>query len=281
MIIDKETDKVYFSYQSTYDFKSELTEIKSILKKYNVDWGFMAGTRDYFCRDYAPVQIDETRFVQFRFYPDYLARADREKYITDMKKVYEKNGFLNNNSVTFSKIKLDGGNIVKWKDKAIVTNKIFTENKDIRETEIIDELERLLEIKIVVVPAYSGEETGHADGLVRFIDGATVLTYNLDIENNENGLKWKENFLKTFEENNIEVKMLPPVSEKEDANNWAYLNFLQVKDLIILPVFNRDSDKTMLSFFKETFKANIETVYSQNILNQGGVLNCFTWNIEK
>ncbi len=280
MIIDKETNKVYFSFQSTYDYKKELIETQRILKKYNIDWGYIKGTKDYFCRDYMPIQVNEKHFIQFQFYPDYLLRPDRLEFLTKIKQVHTKNKFLNNFNITFSNIILDDGNIIKWKDKVIITDKIFNENKNLRKSEIIFELEKLIECKIIIIPAYPDEETGHADGLVRFIDEKTVLTYNLEIETGKKFIKWKNSFLKTFKDSNIEIIMLPSVSDKEDENNWAYLNFLQVNDLIILPSFNRKSDEVMIQYFKETFETNIETVNSQNILKQGGVLNCFTWNIK-
>ncbi len=277
MIIDKETNKVYFSFQSTYDYKDELKSIKNILKKYNMNYGFISGTKDYFCRDYMPVQVDEKHFIQFQFYPDYLLQPDRLEYLTKIKQVHKKNKFLHNFNITFSNIILDGGNIIKWKDKVIITDKLFTENKNIQKSKIIDDLEKFLECKTIIIPAYPDEETGHADGLVRFIDDKTVLTYNLNIENNN----WKNDLINILEDNDLRIKMLPDVSPEEDDNNWVYLNYLQIKDLIILPIFNRKSDEIMIKFFKETFKTNIETIYSQNILNQGGVLNCFTWNIKE
>jgi len=280
MIVDKITDKVYFSFQSTYDFKSELLEIQSILKNHNINWRYIKGTKDYFCRDYMPVQVTEKHLVQFQFYPDYLLRPDRLEYLTKIKHVYKKNEFLNDFNITFSNIILDGGNIIKWKDKVIITDKIFSENKNFKQSDIINELKKILECEIIIIPSYPNEETGHADGLVRFIDEKTVLTYNLEIESGKIYVEWKDKFLNTFKDNKIEVKMLPSVSEKEDVDNWAYLNFLQLNDLLILPIFNKNSDQIMVEFFKDTFKINIETVYSKKIFDQGGVLNCFTWNIK-
>ncbi len=280
MIIDKETNKVYFSYLSKYDFKKELHDIQEVLKKHTIEWDYIHGTKDYFCRDYMPVQVREKHLVQFKFYPDYLLKPDRLQFFTKTQQVHKKNIFLNDFDITFSDIILDGGNIVKWNDKVIITDKIFTDNNNREKSKIIEELEKLLECTIIIIPAYPEEETGHADGLVRFIDENTVLTYNLEIESGKK-LGWEDKFMETFQNNNITVKMLPAVSKKEDYKNWAYLNFLQVNDVIILPVFNRESDEVMIHFFKETFNTTIETVYSQNILDQGGVLNCFTWSIKQ
>lgn len=279
MIFDSHTNKVYFSNLSKYDFKDELTKLLKVLKDYTIDWGFIKGTKDYFCRDYMPVQVNDNHFVQFQFHPDYLLKSERKKYLTDIQQIYKKNEFLNDFDITFSNITLDGGNIVKSKDNVIITDKIFVDNRDRTETEIINELETLLDCNVIIIPAYPGEETGHADGLVRFIDEKTVLTYNLEIENDDITRKWREDFLRIFASNNIEVVMLPAISKEEDEINWAYLNFLQVKDVIILPVFNRKSDEIVIDFLNKIFNINIETVYAQRIYDKGGVLNCFTWTI--
>lgn len=202
MIFDKETNKVYFSCLSKYDFKKELHEIQEVLKKHTIEWDYIKETQDYFCRDYMPVQVREKHLVQFKFYPDYLLKPDRLQYFTKTQQVHKKNIFLNDFDITFSDIILDGGNIVKWNDKVIITDKIFTDNNNREKSIIIEELEKLLECTIIIIPAYPEEETGHADGLVRFIDGNTVLTYNLGIESGKKP-GWKDKFSLTSLKNDL------------------------------------------------------------------------------
>ena len=48
-------------------------------------------TKDYWVRDFMPVQADEDVFVRFIFNPDYL--QDKKKYITDVNKVIKNSAF--------------------------------------------------------------------------------------------------------------------------------------------------------------------------------------------
>ncbi|MBK9357023.1 MAG: peptidylarginine deiminase-like protein [Bacteroidales bacterium] len=60
MITDAETNFVYFSgllkekpkYQ---DFNNRLMDV---LKKHSISYSYLPGTRDIWCRDYMPVQVE-------------------------------------------------------------------------------------------------------------------------------------------------------------------------------------------------------------------------------
>ena len=83
-------------------------------------------------------------------------------------------------------------------------------------------------------------------------------------------LKWK--FLK------LNAKI------KNDKFNWAYINFLQTEEVIILPTFGIDEDKQAYQQFKQFFSkyaANdkILQIDCNEIVRNGGALNCITWNI--
>lgn len=279
MIADYQTNKVYFSSLAIQDFKQEMGKITGVLEKYCIEIGYIRAAKDYFCRDYMPVQVGERELVQFRFRPAYLITPERRKFLTDTDRVHRVNKFLKDFNVIFSDIILDGGNVIKWTDKAILTDRVYSDNRNLKKSEILGSLEKHFGAKIIIIPAYPGEETGHADGLVRFINSDTVLTYNLDIlETTTEGIRWKEAFLKSLRNNGLYVDMLPNTAVNE--NSWAYLNFLQVKNLIILPTFNVDGEESVAQFFEDTFRTNIECVYSGRILSEGGVLNCLSWNVK-
>ncbi len=280
MITDNETNKVYFSNLSQIDFKNEINQFISLFNEYSIDFGFIKGTKDYYCRDYMCVQKDINSFIQFSFKPDYLQSAERKKFITNTKNLYKANQFLNDYTITYSDIVLDGGNIIRGTNKVIITDKLFKDNHSKSKTAIINEIEKLFNAMVILIPAYPQEETGHADGLIRFVDDTTVLTYNLEVESTLIGKKWKNDFLNVLNLNNLSVKMLPSISHKKDGNNWKYLNFLQVKDLIILPALNSADDEIMTDFFSTLFKTNIKSVNAKNISSHGGVFNCFSWNIK-
>lgn len=275
VVVDKQTDKVYFSHSSKYDFKKELKELKDILKEINVEYDFIIGTKDYFCRDYMPVQISKKELLQFVFDPPYL-KGERKKFITDTKEVYEKNKWLKNFKINYSDIKLDGGNIVKWENKVIISDFIFSQNKGVEKSELIKKLEELFKADVIIIPSYPNEETGHADGIIRFVDSDTVLTIPLKNEPK----KWVSKLKKVIKENDFSHIELPYTKDEENTS-WAYINYLEVKDNIILPAFdNKKTDEKMIEFFENTFKeTKIHTVESSRIKKEDGVLNCFTWNI--
>ena len=70
---------------------------------------------------------------------------------------------------------LDGGNLVYEKDTLIVTDKIFSENSEKTKSQIIQIMENCFQARIIVIDRSEGDIFGHADGLVRFINGDTVL----------------------------------------------------------------------------------------------------------
>ncbi len=278
MIADFETNKVFYSNQSTYMFKVEVMELNRILKDNRIESSRILGTKDFFCRDYMPLQKDKNTFIQFKFKPDYLLNnSELKQYVSDTRLIRRSNSFLHDFNIINSDIILDGGNVIKWKNKIILTNKVFEDNQGITSSIIIDEISQLLNVEVIVIPKYPDDEpTGHADGLVRFIDEKTVLTICLDdeIEN------WKSEFLQSLENAGLRVKSLPkPLVE--DGNSWGYINFLQTSDLIVLPSLNEINDKSIENFFLENFKGfKIEFLDATRIIKEGGVLNCFTWNIQ-
>lgn len=93
-----------------------------------------------------PVQVSRDNFIQFRYEPSYL--VDDLDHQSDTKTVCKENNINSN----FSKINLDGGNLVNWTDRAIVTDRIFQENPEYTDkSKLITELEKLLEVELVLV----------------------------------------------------------------------------------------------------------------------------------
>ena len=61
-----------------------------------------------------------------------------------------------------------------------------------------------------------------------------------------------------------------------------YINFLEMKDFILLPFFGLKEDEETLKLFEELFPSTrIRMINSRAIANQGGVLHCISWNILK
>ncbi|GAO27731.1 agmatine deiminase family protein [Geofilum rubicundum] len=280
MIASKETNSVYFSELLSSDkrFTQTCNALTELLEKHSVKYSFLKATKDIWCRDYMPIQIDKEKFVQFRYEPSYL--KDDLELQSDPKEVCK----ANNIKPQFSKINLDGGNVVNWSDRAIITDRVFDENPEyLSKNKLIAEIEKLLEVEIIVIPQIKSDMTGHADGMVRFVDRNTLLGNNREQEYKY----WKNGINKILKEKGIEYIDIPFLDHKEknypDHAIGCYVNYLEVENLIVIPIFEteKNKDQEVYDKFKEIFpNRKIETINYNEIGFFGGLLNCTTWTIK-
>ena len=280
MVISSEATKVYFSRKllSEDDFKVTLNSLTQILSKHKVSYSFLKATKDIWCRDYMPIQIDKGKFVQFRYEPSYL-QAELE-YQSNPQEICE----ANNIKAKYSQINLDGGNLVNWSDRAIISDRVFDENPEYSsKIKLISEIEKLLEVEIIVIPQIKCDMTGHADGMIRFVDRNTVLGNDREKEYKY----WSKSVNKVLKENGIDYIDIPFLNHKERKYpNHAigcYVNYLEVHNLIVLPIFEieNNKDQEVYEKFKYIFpNKKIETLNFNKIGLHGGLLNCTTWTIK-
>lgn len=278
MITDKEANIVYFSEQLLdAKYLDAFNRIRLILDKHYIKYDFLKGTKDIWCRDYMPIQIDKGTFIQFRYEPEYLKeRLDLQSIPKDVLKA-------NKLKANYSGINLDGGNVVRSSDSVIITNRIFKENNDPKEI-LLSKLEAILETKVYLIPDIKNDMTGHSDGHVRFIDDKTVLVNSLDQE-----LKyWQDGFKKMIKNSGFSYIEMPWFSYSDkyhkDTAIGIYVNYLEIGNLIVFPIFETHSDKDKEAFkvISEAFPNHIiEPVNINAIANEGGLLNCISWTIKK
>ncbi len=86
-----------------------------------------------------------------------------------------------------------------------------------------------------------------------------------------------------LEKNGYEVtEMLFPVENPDLDYNWAYINFLQVGNKIIMPKFGIEEDEFAEKYIRSAFPyCTIRAIDCRNIVLKGGGLHCITWNIKK
>ncbi len=176
MLTAKQTNTLYFSEKLHTDprFTATCKALMGILDKHAIKYGFLAGTKDIWCRDYMPIQVEQGKLVR-QFHMNLLIwTVDlRGSLQSDPKAIV---AWLMMSNHNFQKINLDGGNVVNWSDRAILTDRVFDENPEYSsKTKLIAEIEKLLEVEIIVIPQINEDITGHADGLVRFVDRNTLL----------------------------------------------------------------------------------------------------------
>lgn len=143
MITEQYKDKVFFSQLLRTDYPNIYKDVCEILDANNVAHETLPLTKDYWCRDYMPIQFACDRFSQFVYNPDYL--RGKEKYITDVDKVMKKID-RTNLIVNHSSLVTDGGNIVvgeieqpntyTTKSFIVMTDKVMKENKGLSKKEI-------------------------------------------------------------------------------------------------------------------------------------------------
>lgn len=282
MITDQETNFVYFSELFKHRFEQEYFEITSILAKHRTGFDTLPETKDIWARDFMPIQVSENKFIEYRYDPDYLQAKKYRKLKSYPDIICESIG-LNTEKTDLI---IDGGNIIKSKDCVILTDKVILENKDFYTKEsLVKKLKELFEIeKIVLIPWDKNEPYGHADGMIRFINENKVLINGYFKEYSE---KFQSYFFGELAKNGLEFTELKfDVKIPNEELNWGYINFLQTKNVIIIPQFGIDEDKQAFEQFEKFFpdyaKENrIEKVNAVRIIDGGGVLNCMTWNIKK
>jgi len=278
MISDRETNTIYFSELISIDsrFKGTFNEIKSTLNSFGVKPKLIPDTKDIWARDFMPIQINDTKYIEYRYDPDYLqghwkGSRDLKTYpdivCDSLKLATEKSDLI-----------LDGGNFVKSSNCIILTDKIVNENRlSYSKNELIEKLYITFQVeKVILIPWFKKEKYGHSDGVVRFIDNETVLISHYYKNDNVMLYRLKAGGLKT---EFIDFKV-----KKRNKRNWAYVNFLQTKDLILLPKFEIDEDiqayEQIKNYYPE-YKERISLVDMTEIVKFGGALNCISWTTKE
>ncbi len=270
MIHDSDADEVWLSPWLQREFPDIFAGLTEILNKHNVAYGMIPCTNDLWCRDYMPIQIDNDHFVCYTYRPDYLLKpSGNRRFITDSHTVCRQM-LLDAKS---SDIVIDGGNVVKAGNRIIMTEKVFAENPEYDRSSLIRELEKLFECELLFLPWDRAEKYGHSDGIVKAISDDTVLMTNYaDFDTNMAG-KMKKRLSAAFY-----VETLRYDCRKKDPRSWAYINFLTVGSLIVLPLLNSEYDEPALTQI-ETYYPNctIVPLDASRSVAAGGGLNCITW----
>ena len=277
MIIDSQTNYLYLADTLQKKYKKFYHSFIELLNDINISFELILNTNDVWAVDYMPIQVSKDKFVQFVYNPDYFRNyKSLIKYITNNDLICR-----NMNLNTFkSELIVDGGNVIKYLDKVIMTEKVFAENPHLSSSKIINELEKLFEVdKIIFIPQDPNDETGHADGMVRFYEDDCVLI-NAFLEEDSEIHKRLKTSLKEAGLKIIEIPYHITTNQYNYQAIGVYINYLQMNNIIVVPTFGIPEDDKTVKQFEELFAGQtIATINCKDIAKQGGVLNCITWNI--
>jgi len=283
MITDRQTNFLYLADSLPKDYPEFFKSFESVLKECNIPFDWLPNTKDIWAVDYMPIQTRENEFIQFRYEPDYLMDSEENKAtISDVDAICKAIGI----KPIKSNINLDGGNVVQWNDKAILCNKIFKENgigEDEDGDELVEELTEYFNIKeenLHFVPEDELDFTGHADGMVRFVGNNTVLVNDYSEEDPEFQIAFQE----AIKETGLEQITLPYQPEEDPEETSAvglYLNYLEMEQAVIAPIFDLPTDEKAVRILKNVFAGKtVKTLNCTELARKGGgILNCITWNI--
>ena len=262
---------LYFSslLKTTPQYSLSAENLFSALYDSDERISFFEGAKDIWARDYMPIKTKSGQYISFRYEPSYL--ADDPQLRTNFKADIAPHFTL---PVTYSNINLDGGNVVfsPSKAKAVITDRVFSENPAYDKNTLFTELENLLEAEIIIIPSLKSDMTGHADGVVRFVGENTVIGNASPYKNG-----YEQKVKRALKNHSISVVDFPYFDSAGISAVGSYLNFLETDKHIFLPIFGDVQDETAVKRAMEIFNKKIVPVNINNIAKDGGVLNCISW----
>ena len=279
MITDNLTNCVYFSSLLLERCPVLNAHIIDVLQQHRVPYAYLSGTKDIWCRDFMPIQIDEGRYVFYKYTPDYLQDKTGLRLQTNTEEVFQISSnrlqTIWHNCVAIDLV-MDGGNVVKCGDKIVMTDKVFVENKDKSPKEVQNILEEAFLCEVVFLPWDREEKFGHSDGDVHYIgDNQVLMTNYADFD---------KTFASKFQrilERHFDVAILKYNVKRKHKRSWSYINFLQVGNLVLVPQLGIPEDEQALVQIRSVMpNCEVVGIPALEAVRRGGALNCISWNIK-
>jgi agmatine deiminase len=277
MIPDWDLNSVYLADLLETRHPDLFVQLRSTLTSREVDFHLLRGVKDFWARDYLPIQVDNTTFVKFTYQPDYL--RGWEHLITGPE-VCEQLPFLKD--LHRSDIRLDGGNVVASSRRVILTEKIYRENPSWSRKELRGAIQQHFRVDVCIfIPVEPGDYCGHADGVVRFLDEHRVVIN--DYSKVDAG--YGDRLLRILKRHRLDVEVLPYIIEERLRRNEIgsavgnYVNYLRIGKLIVMPVYGLSQDEEAIRALERYLPGtDIVPLPSSSLAQEGGVLHCASWS---
>ena len=279
MTTDNLTNTVFFSDLLPKKCPILNQHIAKALEGKGIHYTYLSETKDIWCRDFMPIQVAEDRFVFFKYTPDYLQDPYYLRLQTDTEKVFHATEnrleHLLQNAITIDLV-LDGGNVVKCGDSVVMTEKVFFENKDKTHAEVEGIMKEAFQSDILFLPWDRKETFGHSDGIVHYAGDGKILLTNYD----DFSPYYYNRYRKALEKH-FEIIPLKYEVKRHHARSWAYINFLQIGKLVLVPQLGLEEDEQALEQIGNALPGcKVVGIPSLEAVRRGGALNCISWNIK-
>ena len=276
MITTPQTTTAYFSNLLPKRCPTLYQSLDTILRERQVEYHLLPYTRDIWCRDYMPIQTDEKRFVFYKYNPDYLQKPHLKRMITDVTQIGEVECLRQVEAVTLDLV-VDGGNVVKCGDKIVMTEKVFFENRDKSRDEVRRLLEEAFLCEIVFLPWDTVETYGHSDGIIHYAGGNRVLMTNYADSDADMARKFTRILDKHFEVIHLEYNV-----KRKHRRSWAYINYLQIGNLVLVPQLGIPEDEQALQQIANALpQCEVIGIEALEAVRKGGALNCISWSVRE
>lgn len=287
MINDIDTNFLYLADCLPKKYPSFYSELLNAIDEAEIAFDFLPNCKDVWVKDFMPIHRFDNTYSMFEYNPDYLQEKKWKATISDVHDIAEQLGltFFEND------ILLDGGNVIKVGNYAVCCDKVISEFSRGKSTRCLNFENTLQSLalhlgvdKILLIPTHPIDFTGHADGVLRYINEQTVFInkYSDDpkLEPSNYSCKLK------IALHNIGLKYItmpynPYQNSRDDDATGLYINYLQVGDAILLPQFNLPEDEEAIQTIKINFPdCRIYPVRCNELAKDGGVLNCIGWQVK-
>lgn len=285
---DDELTNTVFLTDALNRYPQVFYPMKINLEAAGVQVKLIKGTKNIWCRDYMPLQVGD-HFVKFQYKT--LGYDDCPQMYVD-RSCWD---FLPN--VKMSQIILDGGNCQRLGNKAIITDIIFKYNPEYDRRDLIVKLSEELEAEIIIIPAEPGDELGHADGIVKWINPYFALVNDYSVMDSFEYREYQGELQKILQMHGIRPVLMPyaynkcpQLSEKEfrekypdadDINPGAgyYINALLVKDTVFLPLMGWPEDQKAMATMRNIYpRKNVVGIDCLDLSMEGGLTSCISMN---
>ena len=278
MTTDNLTNTVYFSDHLPKKCPILNQHIAEAFEGNGIRYAYLSETKDIWCRDFMPIQIDEDSFVFYKYTPDYLQDPKYIRLQTNTEEVFRAGvnrlEHLLQNAITIDLV-VDGGNLVKCSDTIVMTEKVFAENKDKTHAKVEKILKDAFRCDILFLPWDRKETFGHSDGIVHYAGDGKILLTNYD----DSSLYYFRRFRKALEKH-FEIIPLKYATPRPHARSWAYINFLQVGKLVLVPQLGLEEDEQALAQIADALiGCKVIGIPALEAVRRGGGLNCISWNV--
>ncbi len=185
------------------------------------------------------------------------------------------------NYYDFSHIVFDGGNfLVDSHNRLFATDRLYTNNPGIPESEIDDILQDYLGIDAVFTfSALTDDYWGHLDMQIKLLDDTTFVISTVDLWHADyQVLQANYHALQAIEHPEGKTYRIERIPK---ADNWkTYINSLIVNDAVLVPIYDDPRDADALSIYEELMPdKEVIGINANAMIHWEGAIHCITNHI--